>query len=63
MTIQAGNQGKNVLIMSHRAWHSVMNFMAHVSALGMEFGGPFRGFVELGFGERGMLTAGVRYKF
>lgn len=40
-----------------------VNFMAHVSALGMEFGGPFRGFVELGFGERGMLTAGVRYKF
>ena len=33
------------------------------SALGREFGGPFRGFVELGFGERGMLTAGVRYKF
>ena len=37
--------------------------MAHVSALGMEFGGPFRGCVESGFGERGMLTAGVRYKF
>jgi len=38
-------------------------FMAHVTALGAEFGGPFCGFVEAGFGERGMLTAGVRYKF
>jgi len=38
-------------------------FMGHVTALGIEFGGPFRGFLEAGFGERGMLTAGVRYKF
>lgn len=40
-----------------------LSFMGHVSALGIEFGGPFRGFLEVGFGERGMLTAGVRYKF
>ena len=37
--------------------------MGHVSALGAEFGSQFRGFVELGFGERGVVTAGVRYKF
>ena len=38
-------------------------FMGHISALGAEFGSQFRGFVELGFGERGVVTAGVRYKF
>ncbi len=38
-------------------------FMGHVTALGAEFGGPFCGFAELGFGERGLLCLGVRYKF
>jgi len=39
-------------------------FMGHVTALGAEFGGQqFRGFTELGFGERGLLTLGLRYKF
>ena len=34
------------------------------TALGAEFGGEqFRGFVEAGFGEKGMLCAGLRYKF
>ena len=49
---KAGSESKNQVV-----------FMGHVTALGVEFGGPFRGFVEAGFGERGMLTAGVRYKF
>lgn len=33
------------------------------SAVGAEFGSAFRGFVELGFGEQGILVAGLRYKF
>jgi len=33
------------------------------SAVGAEFGSSFRGFVELGFGEQGILLAGLRYKF
>ncbi len=38
-------------------------FMAHATAVGIEFGGAFRGFAELGFGEKGVLCAGLRYKF
>ena len=39
-------------------------FMGHVTALGAEFGGQqLRGFTELGFGERGLFTLGLRYKF
>ena len=35
-----------------------------LTALGAEFGGSaFRGFVEAGFGEKGTLCAGLRYKF
>ena len=38
-------------------------FMGQLTALGAEFGGQqLRGFTELGFGERGMLTLGLRYK-
>ncbi len=33
------------------------------SAAGIEFGKSFRGFLELGFGEQGILLAGLRYKF
>lgn len=33
------------------------------SAAGAEFGSAFRGFLELGFGEQGILVAGLRYKF
>ena len=39
----------------------LFNFQA--SLLGVEFGGAFRGFVELGFGEQGIALAGLRYKF
>jgi hypothetical protein len=39
-------------------------FMGQLTALGAEFGGQqLRGFTELGFGERGILTIGARYKF
>ena len=39
-------------------------FMGQLTALGAEFGGQqLRGFTELGFGERGLLTIGARYKF
>lgn len=41
---------------------AVFNFQ--LSLLGMEFGAPrFRGFVELGMGEQGILLAGLKYKF
>lgn len=33
------------------------------SVVGAEFGSAFRGFLELGFGEQGLLVAGLRYKF
>ena len=33
------------------------------SFIGMEFGSAFRGFVELGTGEQGIIMAGLRYKF
>ena len=43
---------------------SLTAFMFQATALGAEFGGEqFRGFVELGVGEKGLLCAGLRYKF
>lgn len=39
------------------------NFMWQVCGLGAEVGGQFRGFAELGFGEKGVLCVGLRYKF
>ena len=42
---------------------STTDFMWQATALGVEFGSAFRGFCELGFGEKGILCAGVRYKF
>lgn len=40
---------------------AVFNFQA--SLLGVEFGGAFRAFAELGWGEQGIILAGLRYKF
>jgi hypothetical protein len=38
--------------------------MAQGTPLGMEFGSEtFRGFTELGIGEKGFLTVGLRYKW
>jgi hypothetical protein len=37
--------------------------MFQASPIGVEFGGKFRGFAELGFGDQGLLLGGVRYKF
>jgi hypothetical protein len=37
-------------------------FNWQVSALGVEFGSSFRGFVELGMGEQGIILGGLRYK-
>ena len=43
---------------------TITSFIFQATALGMEFGGTqFRGFVEAGLGEKGMLCAGLRYKF
>ena len=42
---------------------TVTRFMFQGTALGLEFGGNFRGFVEAGLGEKGELCAGLRYKF
>ena len=40
------------------------SFMFQATALGTEFGGEkFRAFVEAGVGEKGVLCAGLRYKF
>ena len=33
------------------------------SLIGLEFGGAFRGFAELGLGEQGIILGGLRYKF
>lgn len=40
-----------------------MIFNWQASLIGMEFGNAFRGFVEFGTGEQGILIAGLRYKF
>ena len=41
-----------------------VHFNWQASALGMEVGSPnLRGFVELGFGEQGIVLAGIRCKF
>ncbi len=41
-----------------------LHFNWQVTLLGAEFGSSrFRGFVDLGFGEQGVLSAGLRYKF
>ena len=37
--------------------------MFQATALGLEFGGNVRGFVEAGVGEKGLLCAGLRYRF
>ena len=37
------------------------NFQA--SFVGVEVGGALRGFAELGWGEQGIILAGLRYKF
>ena len=42
---------------------TITSFMFQATALGLEFGGNFRGFVEAGLGEKGVLCAGLRYKF
>lgn len=42
---------------------TLASFMFQATALGIEFGGNFRGFVEAGLGEKGTLCAGLRYKF
>lgn len=34
-----------------------------VSIMGMEYGSAFRGFLEFGMGEQGIILAGLRYKF
>ena len=40
---------------------AVFNFQA--SLIGVEVGSAFRGFAELGWGEQGIIMAGLRYKF
>lgn len=40
-----------------------VTFGWQASAIGAEFGNDFRGFLELGCGEQGILVAGLRYKF
>jgi len=43
---------------------TLVSFMFQATALGAEFGSEtFRGFVEAGLGEKGVLCAGLRYKF
>ena len=42
---------------------TITRFMFQATALGIEFGGNLRGFVEAGLGEKGTLCAGLRYRF
>jgi hypothetical protein len=42
---------------------TVTRFMFQATALGLEFGGNLRGFVEAGLGEKGTLCGGLRYRF
>jgi len=43
--------------------NSQVSLAFQFSAIGVEFGGKFRGFVEAGVGEQGIVLAGLRYKF
>lgn len=48
----------------HAKDETLTSFMFQATALGLEFGGEqFRGFAEAGLGEKGLLCAGLRYKF
>ena len=42
---------------------TLASFMFQATAIGAEYGGPFRVFLEAGFGEKGVFCAGLRYKF
>lgn len=42
---------------------TLASIMFHGTALGIEGGGALRGFAELGFGEKGTICAGLRYRF
>lgn len=42
---------------------SKVYFMWQVSAIGFEIGGKFRGFIEVGVGEQGIVLGGLKYKF
>lgn len=42
---------------------TITSFMFQATALGIEFGGNLRGFVEAGLGEKGTLCGGLRYRF
>ena len=42
---------------------TVADFMFQITALGMEVGKNLRGFGELGLGEKGIICAGLRYRF
>lgn len=42
---------------------TVTSFMFNINPIGAEYGGAFRGFAELGFGEKGLLCLGLRYRF
>lgn len=42
---------------------TITRFIFQATALGIEFGGNLRGFVEAGLGEKGTLCAGLRYRF
>lgn len=42
---------------------TITSFMFQATALGAEFGKDLRFFAEVGFGEKGVACAGLRYKF
>ena len=42
---------------------TVTDFMFQITALGLEAGKDLRGFAEFGVGEKGIICAGLRYKF
>ena len=59
MFMSNSNVGNAVKESSSTTW-----FMCQVTPFGLEFGGQaFRGFIEAGLGEKGVLCAGLRYKF
>lgn len=48
---------------SSSSWSASWTPAAQISAVGVEFGGRFRGFAELGIGMEGILNLGVKYYF
>ena len=62
-SLKASDEIKNDPDITEDPDETATSFMFNINPIGAEFGGAFRGFAELGFGEKGLLCVGLRYRF